>query len=132
MSKASIETYIKQLQTGAVQNNEEKIYRAINENAGITINTLRQTMAHQTVTATVSSLQDLGVVYVNGIERTEESSFSKLYIESDPEKIRKNRKDRKSEKFRRWLKRGEEYHEFLDPFVSTSLSIKLDEIKAYG
>lgn len=129
MSKASIETYIDQVTSGKLNTDSQKIYQEINSSNGITIKSLRRKFSHQTLTARISELQDSGVVYESGVEKIGNTSFSVLKTEEDADQILQNRKDRKIKKFVKWLKKAEVYVDFLDPFISTSLSVKLDELK---
>ncbi len=109
MSKASNQTYIEQLQSGKIETDKGWIYASLTVRASTKYTLMTDLeLPHQTVTARLSELQDLGVVYVlRTIKTTDNKTLSVFAVTTNPERIKLNAGIRKQEKFKKWLKYGE-------------------------
>lgn len=66
MSKASTETFLEQVRSGNTLTDKQLIYLEIKKNPGITLLDLKRKLKiqHQTVSARLSELMDLGIVEI--------------------------------------------------------------------
>ena len=114
---ARIQTYLNQLESGNIDNKQVEVLAHIKQNPGIDTDQLRDQlrMAHQSLTACISNLLDVGIISVIGQTEEEESMYSKyLYIEDTATRI-KLQNERHYKKFRQWVKRGlKDFVEFID------------------
>lgn len=111
--KAKIKALIKQVQSGKLKNDKQRII-----NYGLrkdfTIKDIQYFlfMNLETVVARVSGLQDLGILAVKKNVEQHGSTYSLFYVELDEEKQTENRKQRLTEKYKRWLKRIDLFDDF--------------------
>lgn len=98
--KASTITFLQGVNSGTFNTQKAKIYRFLQRNHNATKNYIIKElrMSHQTVTARLSDLLDLGVVEVAGTKKTDISTLSQFRVVVDPERIESNRKNREFEK----------------------------------
>tara|TARA_R110000796_G_scaffold72989_1_gene164557 strand:+ start:670 stop:1062 length:393 start_codon:yes stop_codon:yes gene_type:complete len=115
MSQKSYEAFKEQIESGQKENDATRIYLKI-----IEMNVFHQlcnkeslskalNKPHQTITARLSDLMDLGVVEIvikNGFKTTTLSSFKTV---TDPISIKANWAGRQKEKFDKWLRKGKEF-----------------------
>ena len=125
MSKASIETYLNQLNNGKTKKDSARIYRFIKSNPlcqkDDIIRELK--MTHQTVTARLSDLTDKGVVFVKGTYKTVTSTLSLFQVEERIDFIEKNIQEREKASFNNWVKQGKnKFSKFLTQEVLENLS----------
>jgi hypothetical protein len=114
--KAKIQTLLKQVSSGNFNSQSSKILRYVGSNDKCTIDMMRKDLklAHQSLTARISDLEDLGVLYVEGITSTKGIFYSLYRYENNPVKRKSRAKERAELKFRAWKKRGlNEFLEFL-------------------
>jgi DNA-binding transcriptional regulator GbsR (MarR family) len=100
MSKFSVETFIEQTENGNIRSAKVRVYRVLKIHGHSTLDHLRRTMgmSHQTLTARLSELMDMGVVW--------QSEKNEFYL---------TKKDmwtfysdlRTQQRFQKWLKAGE-------------------------
>jgi predicted transcriptional regulator len=114
---AKLKTYLAQLDNGNIDNKHIEILSYIKQNPNIDTDRLRDElkMAHQSLTACVSNLLDIGIIMIVGQTEKEETNYSKyLYVEDEPTII-KNQRERHYKKFQQWVKRGlKDFVEFID------------------
>lgn len=124
MSKASIETYLNQLNNGKTKKDAARIYRFIKSNPLCQKDDLIRElkMTHQTVTARLSDLMNKGVVVVKGTSKTVTSTLSLFKVEERVEFIKNNIQEREKVSFNNWLKQGKnKFSKFLTQEVLESL-----------
>jgi len=116
--KPKVKNWLDQLNKGIIKTNTTKIIYEIHKHTFrgkgyITIDELRRdlNMAHQTLTAIVSSIQDEGIIKSIGEIDINDRPFSKLAYAEKSERNHLILKRRK-EKLSQWIKRGKE--EWLD------------------
>lgn len=105
MTTASQQAYIKQIQSGEAKGKAQKVYNLLSHSDnGLTIRYICKALnlSHQTATARLSELCDLGIVFIS--ETKEDLSVFK--IETIPYLIKNNRFNRKKSKVDKWMKKG--------------------------
>jgi hypothetical protein len=119
-SQAKRETYTQQLESGAIRTKTVKVLyhlQRLETHPGlVTTDILRETLgySHQTLTAILSQLQDLGMIKVIGTVRSQKGSYSSWKYVSDREEQKILERERKREKYDQWVKRGlDEFDELL-------------------
>jgi DNA-binding transcriptional regulator GbsR (MarR family) len=100
MTKLSTETFIEQTENGNIRTAKVRVYRVLKTHGSSTLDHLRRVMgmSHQTLTARLSELMDMGIVWQN--------KKNEFYL---------TKKDtwgfysgvRREERYQRWLKAGE-------------------------
>ena len=113
MSKQSIEAYRKAVETGLPKTIAEKIYAALHERGGMNLADLTGAtkVRHQTLTATLSMMQDAGVIHQN-----EHGVWRIVWLEAERKKYAEMRR---KTRFLKWVRLGEsegffeEYREFI-------------------
>ena len=109
--------FMQQVETGDLKKNKHKVMYHLTgkiQSGGSTISEMRQSlyMAHQTLTATLSMLEDDGQVYKNGVVHVMDPvtkrkiSYSIYHAEWDPELQKNHAEKRLLEKFEQWKKQG--------------------------
>jgi hypothetical protein len=115
MSQKSYKAFKEQIESGQKENDATRIYRKIAEmnvfNELCNKESLSKTLnkPHQTITARLSDLMDLGVVEMvikDGSKKTKLSSFKTT---TDPISIKSNWAGRQKEKFDKWLRKGKKF-----------------------
>lgn len=115
MTKASLETFLRQVNSLKSKTDKVRVYRYILKNPNCTKNDLIRdlNMPHQTVTARLSDLLDLGVVEITGTQNKVTGCVSLLQIQFDENKIDSNAKERRLKKFKAWQKKGEQFSDLI-------------------
>jgi len=104
MTNASYKTFMHQLATGKIETDKTRLYNYILKFPKLTLNEIRinLNMKHQTVSARLSDLLDIGVVCVTGTkERKNETRLnmdSILEIEENESNIQANFENRQKQK----------------------------------
>jgi hypothetical protein len=115
---SKIKTYLAQIENGNIESKQVEVLAHIKENPGIDTDQLRDQlrMAHQSLTACISNLLDIGIIEIIGeVELDEDSFYSKYNYVDDEPTIIKNQKERHLAKFKQWVKRGlKDFIEFID------------------
>lgn len=132
MSKRSRETFLKQIKTGKIQTNQMKVYDVLSKASAYNLDHLRdifsgnqdmEYMPHQTLTATLSALCDMGVVMQN----QSNGYFFTVPIEHWDDCARQ----REDQAYRRWQARGEKkgwfHRAYIDKMVDDELQMRLWE-----
>ncbi len=105
MTTASQKAYIEQIQSGKAKGNAQQIYNLLSHSdKGLSIRYICTALelSHQTATARLSELCDLGVVFIDHTK----DDLSIFKIETIPFLIKNNRFNRKKEKVDKWMKKG--------------------------
>jgi len=111
MSRSSVETFLSQVNSGKSKKDAVRIYRFIKRHPNCHKDTLIKELKipHQTVTARLSGLIDLGVVEYIGVYKMITGSVSLLRIQEDVTKIKLNAAKREQSAYQKWLKKGERF-----------------------
>jgi DNA-binding HxlR family transcriptional regulator len=112
MSKASTESLINQIESGNIDTDKLRIINILmngTQNKATLSNLLG--LSHQTLTARLSELHDMGIV---DIQKTKEVYSRYYFVETELEREQVRNK-REQERFNKWVKLGEKnkYFEFL-------------------
>lgn len=127
---ASLETFFEQIRSGKLMNDKQIVYNAIQKSSGITLMDLKRRlkMQHQTVSARVTDLLDMGVVEVIGTQKrigaisiTQDSMF---VVQENTDIIIHNKKIRLEKKFQRALKNVLSY----DYHLTDELKLELNKL----
>lgn len=119
--KPKVKTWLKQLNQGVIKSKTTRIIYEINKHSYngkgyTTIDELRTDlkMAHQTLTAIVSSIQDEGLIVTFGEVTNEQGSVFQKIRYARPEERDDLVRARRIEKLAQWIKRGkEEFNDLL-------------------
>lgn len=105
-----INALLDQIKSGKMENDKARVLDFIQKNPHATIQDIEinLNLYHETASARVSDLQDLGVVEVSKTER-----YSHLIYQDNPKKQKVNAFLRKKEKFDRWKKRAKKFEGLL-------------------
>lgn len=125
-------TLLKQVVEGKIKSNEAKVMQYLLTKDGTNIYEMRNVLRipHQTLTATISNLMDMGLLKFDGLISIDEETYSVIKYCQNLDEINKVSQSREKEKFVKWLKAGVNIHaEKLDVFVKSELEIL---IKQYG
>ena len=111
---AKARTYIKQIESGHIDSN---LLRVANYIRIYPMSTKEDVIKglnkkHQSVTAAISNLLDVGLLTPVGLKDSRDACFTVYKWEDNPERRIINRVKRHEEKFNRWLERGR--NEFTD------------------
>ena len=101
MSKQSREAFLEQFRSGQLKTKQDKVYNHLWHRGPLSLDALRYhiDMPHQTLTSAISRLMDLGVVEQD-IDGNFYAALERNYEE--------NAKARDTEKYERWVKKGQE------------------------
>ncbi len=113
MSKQSIEAYRNAIATGLPKTIAQKIYAQLHERGGMNLADLTGAtkIRHQTLTATLSTMQDEGVIHQN-----EAGVWRIVWLETERKKYAEMRR---KTRFMKWVRLGEsegffdEYREYI-------------------
>ena len=119
--KPKVQTWLKQLNQGVIKSKTTQIIYEIHKHSYkgkgyTTIEELRTDlkMAHQTLTAIVSSIQDDGLIVTFGEVTNEQGSAFQKIRYARPEERDSLVRERRIEKLAQWIKRGkEEFNDLL-------------------
>tara|TARA_R110000751_G_scaffold305684_1_gene422432 strand:- start:609 stop:1001 length:393 start_codon:yes stop_codon:yes gene_type:complete len=124
--KASTKQYIRNVNSGFLKTNNEKVLYWIKHNPTTTIHELRQSgISHQTLTSRISHLQDLGLIKVIGNCNIDNKHYSQYEAVTDTYLVEELRREREQEKIMSWIKRGQELE------ISEDLKRVLENYKYY-
>lgn len=130
MKTAKYRTYLKQIELGNITSKKILILKTIREQPGLIERSISQGLRIplQTVSARVSELKDLGLVYSNGQDEKYDSVHEFLFVEEDPVKIEANQKERKKTKYKNWLRQFDQFKDL----ASENLISSVETEKIYG
>jgi DNA-binding Lrp family transcriptional regulator len=121
--KPKVKTWLKQLNEGVIKSKTTRIIFEIHKHTYkgkgyTTIEELRKelNMAHQTLTAIVSSIQDEGLIVTYGEVVNEQGSAFQQIRYARPEERDDLVRARRIEKLAQWIKRGKEEFNDLLPY----------------
>lgn len=122
--KAKIEALLKQIHSGKRLSDKARILEFIMKHPYCTTIDVevKLNMLHQTSSARISDLLDLGVIEERGTKATATSSFT--YLKFQPSYLKQvlNAKKRKKEKYNHWLSKGlNDFKEFINPQLKQEL-----------
>jgi DNA-binding HxlR family transcriptional regulator len=100
MTKLSTETFIEQTENGNIKTAKMKVYRFLKVCGECTLDFMRAAtgISHQTLTARLSELMDMGIVWQNDRNEFYTTEKHQWPIYSDM---------RREERYQKWLKAGE-------------------------
>jgi len=110
MTKKSIESFIQQVNSGALDTNRHLVYREVKMREKVNLDTLRRAlprMPHQSLTSALSTLNDAGLIFQNN---------SGYYEPTEPNKYEYVSKMRERVRYEKWKKQGEENGWFKEQF----------------
>jgi len=120
--KPKVQTWLKQLNQGVIKSKTTRVIFEIHKNTFkgkgfTTIEELRKdlNMAHQTLTAIVSNIQDEGLIVTFGEVENEQGSIFQKIRYARPEERDSLVRQRQLEKLSQWIKRGKEEFAHLLP-----------------
>lgn len=128
MSKASTETFLEQVRSGNTLTDKQLIYLEIKKNPGITLLDLKRKLKiqHQTVSARLSELMDLGIVEILATQTRigviKLSYDSILIAQEDEKKINSNILERNEKRFQKALKSLLSFDNHLEPELKEQLA----------
>ena len=70
-------------------------------------------ISHQTITARLSGLEDIGLIYKDGEIKVRDTNYCCFYFEPCTLKRVENRKKIREEKFKRWLRKADEFEDII-------------------
>jgi len=133
-SQAKRTTYIDNMASGKITNNTLIVLHYIKNNCKVTICDTHEIrailkMPHQSVTAIISNLLDLGIVKITGeVKRGNQTYSAYAYVSDSMEQIDLEYQ-RKAEKYHLWLKQGmKEYTNLMSDEMVKQLGISLHHI----
>jgi DNA-binding HxlR family transcriptional regulator len=105
--KPKIEAFYEQMSSGKMATNMLRIYHEIKKKP-THIHNLRTSlsMAHQTLTSVISTLEDIGWIVKNGVYHNGKESYTIYEAVTDYEEAKKNQERMQVERFTEWLSRG--------------------------
>jgi predicted transcriptional regulator len=106
-SIAKMHAFQDQLNSGKVLHNSMRVYKSLLENPQ-TIHSMRTklSMAHQSLTATLSNLEDMGMVYKDSTVKVDGKSFTVYKAETDFKNALKRAEAMEQHKLNEWIRRG--------------------------
>lgn len=128
-TNAAVETFLEQIRRRNIKTNKTTIYRTIKKFKGCTKDDLivRLKMPHQTVTARISDLMDLGLVEVSATKQIigNEGFFyvSQFKIQEEPLNIKKNQYNRRLMRFKRLKKQLNQFTDIIPEDLLESINV---------
>lgn len=127
MKTASYQNFLQLIQSGKITTDKQRVYQEIKNNPNITLRELRKAlkMKHQTVSARLSDLLDLGVVEICGIKETVKKGHisidSKLKVQESHHLIQVNKLERLQDRLERAVKTVLSFDGHLDEETKNNL-----------
>ena len=144
--KPKVKTWLRNVENGNIRNFTEKILAKIKEETpdengyykdlfnglnakGISTHQLRDRtgISHQSLTAILSSLTDEGLIKAIGEHKINDSTYSIYMFVHDLEYRKRLIQKRKEEKYVQWLKRADDYFEFMDAQTSNMIAFEQEK-----
>lgn len=113
LSQAKIEAYVKAIKSGEMKSKLQEIYNLLCKQPLTTEQLRDMGYKHQSLTAALSRLEDLGVIYKSALVQGRKRRFSLWKVETDALKIVQRREAIEDLKFKAWVKQGEKNGYFL-------------------
>ena len=133
-SNAKRTTYIDNIASGKITTNTLMVLHYIKNNCNVTICDTHEIrailkMPHQSVTAVISNLMDLGMIKITGEVKRGNQTYSAYAYVSDRMEQQDLEYQRKAEKYHLWLKQGmKEYTELMTDEMVKELSRNLHHV----
>lgn len=108
ISSAKRETYIENLKKGIIKTKTLEVLNFIKDNPKCNTDTIRVglSMAHQTATAIISNLLDIGIIKIIGETKVKNSTYSNYLFVEDFSEHSRLEKARHLAKFQIWMEHG--------------------------
>lgn len=122
--KPKIQALLKQIHSGKRMSDNARILDYVMKHPYCTTSDveIKLNMLHQTASARISDLLDMGVIEERGKKETAKSSFTYLKYQSSALKQIINAKKRKQDKYKNWLNKGmTQFSEFINPNLKAEL-----------
>ena len=129
-SKAKIETYMANIQSGNIRSKSMRILDFIRRNPFCDTDVIRRFLdiPHQTTTSAISNFMDIGVVKIVGKVTIKKNTYSKYMIVTDYIEQTKVAQQRLEEKYQLWLKQGNKnYHLVISDELKAAISNEIKE-----
>ena len=130
---AKTQTLMRNLESGLIKNNTDKILKLIFQYNDVGINTdeLRNhKFAHQTLTSALSNLLDVGLIKIVAIQKVRKNVYSVYKYVCDLDERKELVKQRNSDKLNRWFNKGlSEHKEFLSENLQNLLLAEYNQFK---
>lgn len=128
--RASIEALLNQINSGKMESDAARILNHIKNYPFSTCSEMERklNMLHQTLSARLTDLLDLGIIEERGNRKTSRSKETYFKFQPDPAKQKRNAAQRKAEKFQKWIKKGlGQFGEIINPEVKQSLINSIEQ-----
>ena len=127
---AKYKTLLKQIELGNIASKKLLILKTIREHPGLIERAISKNLRIpiQTVSARVSELKDIGLVYSVGQDEKYDGVHEFLFVEENPDKIERNQIDRKKMKYKNWIRKFEHFKDI----ASKNLIASIETEKIYG
>jgi hypothetical protein len=114
-SRAKRETYVQQVESGNLNTQTIRVLYQIRFNPYTDTDELRTKlqMAHQSLTAIISNLLDIGLIVIVGEISKRKQVYSQYRYLHEPHLQEQAAKERKSDKFKMWIRQGKETYKDL-------------------
>lgn len=122
--RASIEALLNQINSGKMECDAARVLNHIKNYPYSTSSEIERklNMLHQTTSARLTNLLDIGIIEERGNRKTSRSKETYFKFQPDPAKQKRNAAKRKAEKFQKWIKKGiGQFGEIIQPEVKQSL-----------
>jgi len=124
-SKAKIETYMANIQSGNIRTKSARILDYIRRKPFCDIDEIRTNLqiSHQTTTSVVSNFMDIGIVKIVGKRKIQKNVYSTLQIFTDYKEQSQVAQKRLEEKYQIWLRQGKNMYHLV---ISTELLLGIE------
>jgi transcription initiation factor IIE alpha subunit len=126
-SQAKRETYVKQVESGNLNSQTIRVLHYVRYNPLCDTDELRTKleMAHQSVTAVISNLLDLGLITIVGEISKRSQVYSVYRYVNEPHFQKQCATERKKEKFKTWIRQGKDtYGDLLSEELQNALQMQ--------
>ncbi|MCB0448445.1 MAG: MarR family transcriptional regulator [Gelidibacter sp.] len=125
--KAKIQALLKQIHSGKRQSDKARVLDFVMKHPYCTTVDVevKLNMLHQTASARISDLLDLGVIEERGTKETATSNFT--YLKYQPDYLQQviNSRNRKKDKYDNWVKKGlTQFNDLINPELKFQLQCK--------
>lgn len=123
--KPKIKALLNQIKNGKLNTDKARVLHHIKNHPYSTLSEIERklNMIHQTASARVSDLLDMGLIQEMGTKKTARSQETYFRFQPNFQKQNTNATKRKEEKYKRWVKTGlTQFEEFINPNLKSELS----------
>lgn len=123
--KPKIKALLNQIKNGKLNTDKARVLHHIKNHPYSTLSEIERklNMIHQTASARVSDLLDMGLIQETGTKKTARSQETYFRFQPNFQKQNTNATKRKEEKYKRWVKTGlTQFEEFINPNLKSELS----------